>query len=120
MHAACVDALAACQAACRPGATLGDVFDAHARVFDAAGFGPHRLNACGYSLGATYSPNWMDWPMFFTGNPVRIERNMVYFMHMILLDSERGQTMSLGETVRVPAHGCQSLSSMPHELVANG
>jgi Xaa-Pro dipeptidase len=117
MHAACKDALAACQARCRPGATLGEVFDAQARVFDDAGFREHRLNACGYSLGATYSPNWMDWPMFFTGNPVVIEPSSVFFLHMILLDSRHGLAMSLGETVRVTDTGCVSLSKMPHELV---
>ena len=29
---------------------------------------PHRLNACGYSLGARFTPTWMDWPMFYRGN----------------------------------------------------
>ena len=33
----------------------------------------HRLNATGYSLGATFSPNWMDWPMFYHGNQVIAE-----------------------------------------------
>ena len=59
MHKACCDALDACQEACRPGATMGDVFDAHAHTFDSAGFKEHRLNACGYSLGATFQPEWM-------------------------------------------------------------
>jgi len=39
-------------------------------VLDAAGHRAHRLNACGYSLGTTFAPNWMDWPMFYHGNPV--------------------------------------------------
>jgi Xaa-Pro dipeptidase len=33
------------------------------------GFNKARMNACGYSLGSTFSPNWMDWPMLYTGNP---------------------------------------------------
>ena len=57
MHGAAVGALEACQEACKPGATFVDVFDVHAGVLDAAGFGEHRLNACGYSLGALYPPN---------------------------------------------------------------
>ena len=44
----------------RPGKTAGDVFDAHARVMDAHGMQKHRLNACGYSLGAKFTPSWMD------------------------------------------------------------
>lgn len=117
MHRACVDALTATQEACRPGRTMGDVFDAHARVMDGAGFRQHRLNACGYSLGATYPPTWMDWPMFYTANPVVIQPNMVFFLHMILLDSDRGLAMSLGETVRVTEQGCESLSHLSHDLV---
>ena len=85
MHAAGVEALAAAQEACKPGATFGDVFDAHARAFDEAGYREHRLNACGYSLDALYPPTWMDYPMLFTGSPVVIKPNMVIFMHMILL-----------------------------------
>jgi len=27
-------------------------------------------NATGYSLGTTFAPNWMDWPMFYHGNPL--------------------------------------------------
>ena len=95
----------------------GDVFDAHAKVFDDSGFREHRLNACGYSLGALYPPTWMDYPMLFTGNPVVIQPNMVIFMHMILLDSTRGITMSPGETVLVTETGCERLSRMPLDLV---
>lgn len=120
MHAACVEALAACQQACRPGAVFADVFAAHARVLDGAGFREHRLNACGYSLGAAYPPTWMDWPMFYAGNTVPIQPGMVLFMHMILLDSDHGLAMALGETVEVTEAGCRSLSKMPHDLVVNG
>ena len=117
MHEAGVNALQAAQGACKPGATFGDVFDAHAKVFDDSGFMEHRLNACGYSLGALYPPTWMDYPMLFTGNPVVIQPNMVIFMHMILLDSTRGITMSPGETVLVTETGCERLSRMPLDLV---
>jgi len=34
MHAAVVEALDACKQACRPGATYGDIFDAHAKALD--------------------------------------------------------------------------------------
>ena len=119
MHAATVDALKACQEACRPGATFGDVFDVHAKALDSAGFGKHRLNACGYSLGALYPPTWMDWPMIYAGNPVVIQPNMVIFMHMILLDSDNGLAMAPGETVLVTEAGCERLSRMTLDLVAN-
>src|SRR5262250_3267708 len=62
MYKACREALAECEAVLRPGKTVGDVFAAHARVFTRAGYKGHFLNACGYTLGATYPPTWMDEP----------------------------------------------------------
>ncbi len=62
------------QAELRPGRTAGDVFAAHARVLDAHGLARHRLNACGYSLGAKFTPSWMDAPMFYERNAFVIAR----------------------------------------------
>ena len=110
MHAACREALLACEAALKPGEPIGKVFDAHARVFDRLGLREHRLNACGYSLGALFQPNWMDWPMLYTGNPVIAEPGMVFFIHMILMDSGSGLAMTLGRTSLVGAKGAEPLS----------
>jgi Xaa-Pro dipeptidase len=117
MFEACRDALAAVQDAIRPGSTYGDAFDAHARVVDAAGMHEHRLNACGYSLGTTFAPNWMDWPMLYQDNPVPFEPGMVVFCHMIIFDSDAGLAMTLGETVLVTETGCERLSRTPWDLV---
>ena len=117
MHEACVAALAACQEACRPGREVGDVFDAHARVLDEAGFAHARLNACGYSISANYPPTWMEQPMFFHANRFRMRENMVFFMHMFLLDERTGLAMATGESCIVHADGVEKLSGMPHELV---
>ena len=119
MHKACVEALAAAKEALRPGRPVGEVFDAHARIFDAAGYREQRLNACGYSMGTTFSPNWMDWPMFYTGNPVIAAPDMVFFLHMLLLDSERGLGMAVGESVRVSEEGCERFSRASLDLVVN-
>jgi Xaa-Pro dipeptidase len=86
-------------------------------VCDAHGYGPHRLNACGYSLGTTFAPNWMDWPMFHRGNPVPAEPGMVFFLHMILLDSSSETAMCPGQTVIVGDQGNEVLSTMPLDLV---
>ncbi|MFQ6026665.1 MAG: M24 family metallopeptidase [Dehalococcoidia bacterium] len=119
MHSAVSEALEACKEACRPGATYGDIFDAHAAALDKSGFGEHRLNACGYSLGALYPPTWMDWPMIYAGNPVVLQPNMVIFMHMILLDWDRRLAMALGDTVVVTPDGCETLSKMGTALIVN-
>lgn len=117
MHAACAEALEACETALTPGRPMGLIFDAHARVLDAHGFQPHRLNACGYSMGATFAPNWMDWPMFFHGNPVEAEPDMAFFLHMILMDSDTTTAMALGHSVRVTETGCERLSRSSLDLV---
>ncbi len=98
LYAACAEALTACEDVMRPGATFGDVFDAHAGVMEAHGMTRHRLNACGYSLGARYAPSWMDWPMFYRDNPAVIAPGMVLFAHMILMDSDEVAAMCLGRT----------------------
>lgn len=120
MFRACREALAACQEVLRPGRTVGEVFDAHARVLTRAGYGGRFLNACGYTMGATYPPTWMDEPMIYAGNPQVLEPGMVFFVHMILLDSRTGLTMSLGETSVVTARGPEPLTHAPRELVVTG
>jgi Xaa-Pro dipeptidase len=62
MHEACVEALKNCENKLKPGNKVGEVFDVmqkHLMILD----NKARMNACGYSLGSTFSPNWMDWPM---------------------------------------------------------
>ncbi len=98
LHAACAEALAACEAVMQPRNTFGTIFDAHAKVMDAHGMTRHRLNACGYSLGARYAPSWMDFPMFYRDNPAVVVPDMVLFAHMILMDSDSGAAMCLGRT----------------------
>jgi len=88
-------------------------------VLDAHGHAENRLAACGYSLGTTFAPNWMDWPMFYHGNPVEARPGMVFFIHIIVFDSDRGMAMTLGETVEVTETGCARLSAAALELVVN-
>jgi Xaa-Pro aminopeptidase len=118
MHAACREALLACEARLVPGTPMSAVFDAHAAVFDRHGLRAHRLNACGYSLGTTYAPSWMDWPMFFHGNPVEVGPGMVFFLHMIVFDSDAGLAMTLGRTSLITERGAKPLSRAPLDLVA--
>lgn len=117
MHKVAVDALEACKAALRPGNTVGAVFDAHAKVLDQAGYQAHRMNACGYSLGTTFAPNWMDWPMFYHGNPEILQPGMVYFIHLIIFDSDRGLAMTNGQTCLVTEGACEVLSKRSTDLV---
>ncbi len=117
MHEACVEALINCENKLKPGNKVGEVFDVHAKTFDNLGYNKARMNACGYSLGATFSPNWMDWPMLYTGNPYVIQPGNVFFMHMILMDSENNLAMNLGETYLVTEKGNERLGNQKLDLV---
>ena len=117
MHEACVKALSNCEKKLVAGNKIGEVFDVHANTFDELGFNKARMNACGYSLGATFSPNWMDWPMLYTGNPYIIKPGNVFFMHMILMDSENQLAMNLGETYLVTENGNERLGKQKIDLV---
>ncbi|MGB2437178.1 MAG: aminopeptidase P family protein, partial [Candidatus Puniceispirillales bacterium] len=76
-----------------------------------------RMNACGYSMGTTFAPNWMDWPMFYSGNPIILQEGMTYFMHMILMDSDTGTAMTLGESYLITADRCERLGRSSLDLV---
>ena len=118
MFDACFDALNKCEKKLIPGNTVGNVFDIHAKTLDDHGYKKSRMNACGYSLGATFAPNWMDVPpMIFTGNPLIIKPGMVFFMHMILMDSENQLAMNLGETYLVTKNSNERLGKQKLDLV---
>ena len=109
-HALADDALSACEAAIKPGNPMGDVYQAHADVFDRAGMGHARLQACGYGMGAIYNPIWVDFPMFTANNPTIMRKNQVFFLHMILMDSDTGTAMTHGHSVLVTETACERLS----------
>ncbi len=117
MYNAASDALSAVKQAIRPGNTYGHAFAAHVESFEKSGMAAHCLKACGYSLGTTFAPNWMDWPMLYADNPVEFAPGMVVFCHMILFDEGNGLAMTLGETVLVTEQGHERLSRSSLENV---
>ncbi len=116
MYDACVESLKNCEDKLKPGNKIGEVYDIHAKTFDDLGYNKARMNACGYSLGATFSPNWMDWPMLYTGNPYIIQPGNVFFLHMILMDSTNELAMNLGETYLVTEDGNERLGKQKLDL----
>jgi Xaa-Pro dipeptidase len=112
------DALTAVEKAMVSGNTFGDVFEAHARSLESNGLTRHRLNACGYSVGARFTPSWMDMPMFYQGNPEPIAPDMTLFAHMIIVDSESETAMTLGRTYLTTESGPKRLSKFDLELIA--
>jgi len=120
MFKACREALDTCMDTLRAGRTVGDVFAAHASTLTKAGYGEAYLNACGYTMGATYPPSWMDWPMVWKDNPQVLAPGMVFFLHMILLDRRTGLSMSLGETAIVTERACARVTHAPRAPVVRG
>ncbi len=118
MYAVVRDAIDAVIGAFKPGEALGWVDEVHRQRLDAAGYAEERYAACGYSLGATYRPSWMDVPpMIFAGNTLEMRPGMVYFPHVMLGDKRRGLAVGLGNTVLVTESGAESLSRLPLDLL---
>ena len=117
LHEICLEALKACESKLKVGSTVGDIFEQHRLVIDKTKYKSARLNACGYSLGATFAPNWMDWPMLYENNKILISKNQVFFVHMILMHSETQTAMNLGETYIITDNGCERLGKLKLDLV---
>jgi Xaa-Pro dipeptidase len=107
VHLRAMDALDASSGALKPGEPVGNVFNAYIATLEKAGYTENNLNACGYSLGTTFSPNWMDWPMFYRDNPIIAQPGMVFFMFMAITD--KGVTAVPGETYLVTETGSERL-----------
>lgn len=117
LHALVRDTLEEMQEAFRPGAALGTIDDIHRARLDAAGHAEHRFAACGYSLGATYRPSWMDVPpMIYSGNPLILKPGMVFFPHVMVGDPHTRLAMGLGNTILVTENGCEVMSRHGLEL----
>lgn len=101
----------------RPGTTLGELFDAHAKGLDDAGYAAHRFGATGYSVGLTYAPTSMDVPpMIYAGNPTVCEPGMVLFYHVMLGDSDTGYAAGVGHTLLITEGAPEILTGLPDDL----
>lgn len=119
MFRTCRRALEACEEKLRAGNTVGDLFEAHRRVYVADGHGDHLLNVCGYQMGAMFAPTWMEDPLIRRDEPQVLQPGMVFFLHMLMVDRERGLMMALGEQAIVTAGTCERVTRVPRELVVN-
>ena len=117
MYEAGKAALLECEATLKPGNTMGDVFQAHATVLDSYGLREHRLNACGYGMSARFTPCWMDYPMFYADNPVVLASNMAFFIHIIIVNSDKGLAMCLGRSSILDETGSKTVSRSPLDMV---
>jgi Xaa-Pro dipeptidase len=101
----------------RPGRALGELDDIHRRVLDRAGLAQERFAACGYALGCTFRPSWMDVPpMIYSGNPLVMMPGMVFFVHIMVPDSAAGIAAGLGRTFVIGDGAPEVLSAIPLNL----
>lgn len=117
LYNACLENIRAIETVLKPGHTFGDVFDVHSKIMEERGLSRHRLNACGYSLGARFSPSWMEHQMFHVGNPQPIVPGMSLFVHMIIMDSDSGTAMTLGQTYLTTDDEPKALSRHPLDFI---
>lgn len=117
LYDVCREALEEIEKVLRPGHNFGDVFATHAKVMEDRGLTKHRLNACGYSLGARFTPSWMEREMFYSGNEQSIRADMSLFVHMIIMDSESDTAMTLGHTYLTTDGDPAALSAKSLDLI---
>ncbi len=111
------DTLYAMTEVARPGAPIGAIAEMFLARLDKAGFARQRFAACGYSLGATYRPTWMDVPpMIYAGNPMPLQPGMTLFPHVMLGDMDEGVAAGVGYTILITETGAEVLSRLPLEL----
>ena len=56
-------------------------------------------------------------PMIYMNNPLVLKQGMVFFMHMILMDSDNQLAMNLGETYLLTNSGNERLGKKKLDLV---
>lgn len=117
LYDAAQEAMSAIETALSSASTFGEVFDAYAKVMEANKLTKHRLDTCGYSVGARFTPSWMDPQMFIADNPDPIQPDMTLFAHVIIMDSDTQTAMSLGQTYLTSAQGAECLSRYNTDLI---
>ena len=108
--------------ACGTGVTLGELYATSVAFFDEAGYGEQKYYACGYGLGATYRPTWMDTTdmqstMIYEDNPIVCAAGMTFLFNCVLTDPSLGLGVAASDTVLITEGGCESLSKLPRDLL---
>jgi Xaa-Pro dipeptidase len=110
MHKVSCECVENCMESLEPGNPVGDVYEAYAKTVTKLGYGAGVHNACGYSIGATFSPNWMDWPMFYRGNAEIVQPGMTFLLNPGVRDDNTNLFAIVGDTLIVTETGCERLS----------
>ena len=113
MHETSVIALDAVQSILRPGTTVGEIYNSYRSSLEDNGEKDAVLTVCGYTMGATCPPTWMEQPLIFEGNPLVLEENMSFFTHMILNDRASGRSMAVAEQAIITVDAPEIITHVP-------
>jgi Xaa-Pro dipeptidase len=113
MHETSVIALEAVQLILRPGTRVGEIYETYRRSLEDNGEKNAVLTVCGYTMGATCPPTWMEQPLIFEGNPLVLEENMSFFTHMILNDRKSGRSMAVAEQAIITRDAPEIITHVP-------
>jgi len=106
MHDVARETLLAVLDEARAGTELGRLDDIHRATLDRAGYAKARYAACGYALGCTFRPTWMDVPpMIYSGNRLIMQPGMVFFVHIMIPDGRTGLAAGVGQTFAISEAG---------------
>ncbi len=119
MHETSVIALEAVQSILRPGTTVGEIYDTYRRALEDNDESDSLLTVCGYTMGATCPPTWMEQPLIFAGNPLVLEENMSFFTHMILNDRKSGRSMAVAEQAIITSDAPEIITHVPRTPIIN-
>jgi len=117
MHETSVVALEAVQSILRPGTKVGEIYDTYRETLEDNGEQDAVLTVCGYTMGATCPPTWMEQPLIFAGNPLVLEQNMTFFTHMILNDRNAGRSMAVAEQAIITRAAPEIITHVPRRPI---
>jgi Xaa-Pro dipeptidase len=120
MYQTCVDALAACIEAVKPGVTAETPHLACQAVIDKAGYTANFRKRAGYSVGVSFPPDWGEGHIvsLAKGNQTILQPGMVFHIPPALRKhGEYG--VGVSETVLVTDRGCERLTHLNQDLGMN-
>ena len=59
----------------------------------------------------------MDWPILYKGNPYKIAHGNIFFIHKVLMDSDRGLAINLSNVYLVTENNIERLGKQKVRLV---
>ncbi|MQA84607.1 MAG: M24 family metallopeptidase [Streptosporangiales bacterium] len=102
----------------RPGAVVGDVYDAWQRIVDEGlGHKLYRRHHCGYAVGIGYPPSWVGGSTVVgirRGGHFVVREGMVFHVLSWIIGQEPADYV-VSDTAVVTAEGCELLTATPRE-----